>query len=40
MGQNMAHMHEDPCEFFLVIDASSVAWKVSLEKGLRPEPTV
>lgn len=23
-GQNMAHMHEDPREFFLVIDASGV----------------
>ena len=34
-GQNMAHKHEDPCEFFLVIDALGVTWKVSLEEGLR-----
>jgi len=33
-GQNMAHMHEDPREFFLVIDASGVTWKASLEEGL------
>ena len=30
----MAHMHEDPREFFLVIDASGVTWKASLEEGL------
>jgi hypothetical protein len=37
----MAHMHEDPREFFLVIDASGVTWKVSIEEGLRtlaPKP--
>ena len=34
-GQNMAHMHEDPCEFSPMIDASGVTWKVSLEEGLR-----
>jgi hypothetical protein len=34
-GQNMAYVHEDPREFFLVIDASGVTWKMSLEEGLR-----
>ena len=34
----MAYMHEDPREFFLVIDASGVTWKVSLEEGLAPLP--
>jgi hypothetical protein len=31
----MAYMHEDPREF-LVIDASGVTWKVSVEEGLPP----
>jgi hypothetical protein len=31
----MAYRHEDPREFFLVIDASGVTWMVSLEEGLR-----
>ena len=34
-SQSHGGMHEDPCEFFLVIDASGVTWKVSLEEGLR-----
>jgi len=37
-GQNMAHMHEDPCEFSPMIDASGVMWKVSLEEGCAPWP--
>ena len=34
-GKNIAHMHEDPREFFLVIDALGVTWTVSLKEGLR-----
>ena len=31
----MAYVYDDPRPFFLVIDASGVTWKVSLEEGLR-----